>query len=152
MLVLSGVLAILLAACQSGQESSSPEKEDEVEMVSGAANDILPSDELAKQIALANSGDQPAHAKLEWHYYRTGDMKQYRYWLEHGAAGDNPASMQRLATDLSLEGGPENCRRAIDLLEHAREKVKESNPEFYTDIGTSLKVLRGEIEGMSPCK
>lgn len=146
-------MLLLLAGCQvSTSEPVAAMDDQEENMVSASASDVLSPSELQKQEALARKGEQPAIAKVEWHYMRTGDTEKFRYWLEHGAATGHPASMQRLATHLAQEGGPDNCKRAIKLLEDARSKITDPVELKQSPIDTDLQVLRGEIDGVPPCK
>ncbi len=106
----------------------------------------------AQMEAKARSGDRYAQALVENHYRETGNTALYRQWMEEGASRDDPAAMQRLASHLISTGGSENCQRAEVMLVRARTLVTDDDASLLGGLDSTMRGLKGELPGSTPCK
>lgn len=96
--------------------------------------------------------DGHAQALVENHYREMGNAVLYRQWMEEGVSREDPAAMQRLASNLISLGGTEKCHRAEVMLVRARTLVTDGDASFLGALDTTMRRLQGELPGSTPCK
>ncbi len=146
---LCGFAFLLLISCNEATETDQAMKGPQV--VAGSASENLTPRQLFAAQQAANAGDAHSQALVESHYQRLGNEELYKEWLERGAARNDPAAMQRLSAYLASKGGPENCARAINLLNQAKLVAPRMPTNLYAVIDVNLRVLKGEVRGAPAC-
>ena len=147
---LSTWLMLLLSACSNSGGGSSEKATGDV--IAGSRSESYGPESAAQMEAKARSGDGHAQALVENHYREMGDAALYRQWMEEGVSRGDPAAMQRLASHLISLGGSENCRRAEVMLVRARGLVTDDDASFLGALDSTMRRLKGELPGSTPCK
>ncbi|ARZ76246.1 hypothetical protein D7T48_20785 [Stenotrophomonas maltophilia] len=144
-LVLFTSMALCLLACTNPGGTAS-------DVIAGSRSESYGPESAAQMEAKARSGDGHAQALAENHYREMGDAALYRQWMEEGVSRGDPAAMQRLASHLISLGGSENCRRAEVMLVRARGLVTDDDASFLGALDSTMRRLKGELPGSTPCK
>ncbi|HEL3781141.1 hypothetical protein [Stenotrophomonas forensis] len=147
---LSTWLMLLLSACSNSGGGSSEKATGDV--IAGSRSESYGPESAAQMEAKARSGDGHAQALVENHYREVGNAALYRQWMEEGVSRGDPAAMQRLASHLISLGGGENCRRAEVMLVRARALVTDDDASFLGALDSTMRRLKGELPGSTPCK
>lgn len=143
-------LTVSLMACSKPDVSPSGKAPNGV--VAGSRSESYGPESAALMEAKARSGDGHAQALVENHYRENGNAVLYRQWMEEGVSRGDPAAMQRLASHLISLGGSENCRRAEVMLMRAGELATGEYASLREGLGSTMRQLKGEIPGSTPCR
>lgn len=148
-MLLAGFTLCLLAC--SRLDGNSSDKADSG-VIAGSRSESYGPESAALMEAKARSGDGHAQALVENHYRENGNAALYRQWMEEGVSRGDPAAMQRLASHLISLGGSENCRRAEVMLMRAGELATGEYASLREGLGSTMRQLKGEIPGSTPCR
>lgn len=143
-------LMLLFSACGNSGGASSEKATGDV--IAGSRSESYGPESAAQMEARARSGDGHAQALVENHYREIGNAALYRQWMEEGVSRGDPAAMQRLASHLISLGGRENCRRAEVMLVRARALVTDDDASFLGALDSTMRRLKGDLPGSTPCK
>lgn len=144
-LVLFTSMALCLLACTNPGGTAS-------NVIAGSRSGSYGPESAAQMEARARSGDGHAQGLVENHYREIGNAALYRQWMEEGVSRGDPAAMQRLASHLISLGGTENCYQAEVMLVRARTLVTDGDASFLGALDSTMRRLKGELPGSSPCK
>lgn len=141
---------LCISAC--GNSVGNPPGKASNGVVAGSRSESYGPESAAQMEAKARSGDGHAQALVENHYRENGNAALYRQWMEEGVSRGDPAAMQRLASHLISLGGSENCRRAEVMLMRAGELATGEYASLREGLGSTMRQLKGEIPGSTPCR
>lgn len=141
---------LCISAC--GNSVGNPSGKASNGVVAGSRSESYGPESAAQMEAKARSGDGHAQALVENHYRENGNAALYRQWMEEGVSRGDPAAMQRLASHLISLGGSENCRRAEVMLMRAGELATGEYASLREGLGSTMRQLKGEIPGSTPCR
>ena len=146
--VIAAILVLSAVGCHKPSDStpanSPPTGKNESDVATSSTGEsfFLESGELEGQKALAKKGDNRAAIRVADHY-GLGEAKPTEAypWLLLAAERGDIGAMRSLGVYLSSEGGLDNCRKALEWIERAKQEAspQEDQQHGITDTYRHLK-------------
>lgn len=147
---LSIALILSVVGCQK-PPGSPPVSESESGVATSSTGEsfFLQSGELEDQKALARQGDNRAAIRVADHY-GLGEAKPTEAypWLLMAAERGDIGAMRSLGVYLSGRGGLDNCRKALEWLERAKQEASPQEEQQY-GITDTYRHLEEDFEECS---